>query len=209
MNPKPQTNALPPRDIPLQRSIQLLEVKRVAPCERFDDFVGNCGMFELGRTTDTQDLEGVVVRTAPYEGILRADVERVMREVASRGMQTPPIFSALKRGGKAMHRIARQLRTAPAAQQATLPVLEPRTAIVHEVRLESFSAPHAEFFLRVAKGFYVRTFCHDVGESLGCGAVLTQLVRTRIGPHSLEDACGPEDFGKDHEGLQRFFRRAA
>ena len=61
-----------------------------------------CGTFELGKTTDTQDLEGAVTRTASYEGICLGDVDQAMKDVASRGLQTPPVFSALKRGGKSI-----------------------------------------------------------------------------------------------------------
>lgn len=158
------------------------------------------GIFELGITTDTQDFEGKVSGTAPWSGVTRARLERAMAAVAARTEQTPPAFSAIKRGGKKAY---------DSARAGTALALEPRPAAVHEARLERFDAPEAEFFLRVAKGYYVRTFCHDVGQEIGCGAALSCLVRTRIGPYALEDALDPSDWDNHRENLQRFFRQAA
>lgn len=156
------------------------------------------GLFELGLSTDTQDLEGRVTERRPCDGVTPDSLRRVMEAVAARTTQTPPQFSAVKRGGRKLYQAARQGLTV---------AVEPRPAEVLEMRLEGFEAPEAEFFLRVAKGFYVRTFCHDVGQELGCGAALSCLVRTRIGPYRLEEAVKPEEWDTI-ENLQRFFRQA-
>ncbi len=157
------------------------------------------GLFELGVTTDTQDFEGRILTTASFGSISSADVEHAMSEVAARGTQTPPQFSAVKRGGKPLYKTARA---------GGVTAIDARPATVLESRLERLESTEAEFFLRVAKGYYVRTFCHDVGQLLGCGAALSCLVRTRIGPYDLADAIHPADWELHRENIQRFFRQA-
>jgi tRNA pseudouridine55 synthase len=154
------------------------------------------GLFELGVTTDTQDFEGRVIERRACEAVTADALRAAMEEVASRKTQTPPQFSAVKRGGRKLYESARK---------GVAVEVEPRPAEVLEMKLERYQAPEAEFFIRVAKGFYVRTFCHDVGQTLGCGAALSCLVRTRIGPHRLEEAVGPGQWD-NIENLQRFFR---
>jgi tRNA pseudouridine55 synthase len=133
----------------------------------------------LGITTETQDLSGSVTSTRSVPELDAAGLESVLRDFVGTIRQTPPMFSALRRGGKRLYELAR----------AGVEVeREPREVTVHWIRLEAVTLP--EFTIRVScgKGTYVRTLAADIGARLGCGAALAALVRTRVGPYTLEQA---------------------
>ncbi len=134
------------------------------------------GSLRLGVVTDTWDLEGRILSEKSPELVEQGQVEKIFSEL--RGVQsiTPPFYSALQKDGKRFYALARQ---------GVMLEPPPREITVSEFRLENFDLPEVYFFLSCSKGTYVRSLCRMVGERLGCGAVLSSLVRTRIGPWNL------------------------
>ena len=94
-------------------------------------------------------------------------------------MQLPPMYSAVKVGGKKLYELARQGREVER---------EPREIEVSRLEITRMALPEVEFRLDCSKGTYVRTLCTDIGAVLGCGGTLTALRRTRCGRFALENA---------------------
>ncbi|MFN4148287.1 MAG: tRNA pseudouridine(55) synthase TruB [Rhodocyclaceae bacterium] len=135
-------------------------------------------LVRLGVVTTTADAEGEVLATRPVtagEREVRTVLERFVGEIE----QVPPMYSALKRGGKPLYELARQgIEVERAARRVTIHAIE-------------MLAWHGEAFaMRVAcsKGTYVRTLAADIGAALGCGAHLAALRRTRVGALDIAQA---------------------
>jgi tRNA pseudouridine55 synthase len=133
----------------------------------------------LGITTESQDLSGAVLETAPVPPLDAAAIARALAPFVGVIRQVPPMFSALRRGGKRLYELARQ---------GVEVEREPREVTIHAIELQSVSLPDFVIRIRCGKGTYVRTLAADLGASLGCGAALAGLVRTRVGPYALADA---------------------
>jgi tRNA pseudouridine55 synthase len=133
----------------------------------------------LGVFTETQDLSGAVLETRPVPALDAAAIEAALSPFVGVIRQVPPMFSALRRGGKRLYELARQ---------GVEVEREPREVTVHSLRLVSVSLPELVVHVRCGKGTYVRTLAADLGAALGCGAALAGLVRTRVGPYALESA---------------------
>jgi tRNA pseudouridine55 synthase len=133
----------------------------------------------LGVETDTLDAEGQVVRTAEVE-VDRAALERAMAARVGGSLQRPPAYSAVKVGGRKLYEAARSGDPMEAA---------PRPVRVDAFDLIAFDPPRFDFRATASGGTYVRVLVADVGTDLGCGAHLTRLVRTGIGPFLLRDAA--------------------
>ena len=146
----------------------------------------------LGKTTDTEDVTGkVLTETAdiPDEASV---IEAVNSFIGTYG-QIPPMYSAIKVNGKKLYELARKGREVER---------KPRSITIHE--LELLEGEGTEFTLRVrcSKGTYVRTLCHDIGQSLGCGGCMSSLRRTRAGRFTLEQAVTMEQilaFAQEHD----------
>jgi tRNA pseudouridine55 synthase len=139
----------------------------------------------LGVETDTLDADGRVVRESPVE-VDRQALRKVVASFIGDVRQTPPAYSAVKVGGVRLHDAARRGATLAAAS---------RTVHVEAFELLSFDAPSFGFRVRCSAGTYVRSLVADVGAALGCGAHLTVLRRTAIGPFRVDRAGPPEDPG--------------
>ncbi|HET8530667.1 MAG TPA: tRNA pseudouridine(55) synthase TruB [Methylomirabilota bacterium] len=134
----------------------------------------------LGVTTETQDLSGAVLETRPVPPLDAAAIEAALPPFVGVIHQVPPMFSALRRGGKRLYELARQ---------GVEVDREPREVTIHSIHLVSVSLPDFVIHVRCGKGTYVRTLAADLGSALGCGAALAGLVRTRVGPYTLETAA--------------------
>jgi tRNA pseudouridine55 synthase len=135
----------------------------------------------LGVVTDTQDSSGRVLATAPVPPLEREAVEGVLARFRGEIQQVPPMYSALHHEGRRLYELAREGR------EVARP---PRPVTIHALTLESLTLPTLMLRVRCGKGTYVRTLAADLGEALGCGAALAGLVRTRVGPYTL-DRCVP------------------
>lgn len=102
-----------------------------------------------------------------------------LAELAGARMQVPPMFSALKRKGEPLYRLAR--RGVSVERKA-------RPIVIEALELVEFAPPAALLRVRCSKGTYVRTLCAEIGEALGCGAHMRALTRTRVGEFTLERA---------------------
>jgi tRNA pseudouridine55 synthase len=135
----------------------------------------------LGVTTDTQDKDGKilnVVDVGDYD-LSPQRVEEVIQRFRGKIHQLPPMYSALKHGGKPLYKLARRGEEVQRAH---------REVEINEVQITEFDPPSLHLHIECSKGTYIRTLAHDIGEQLGCGAHLTALRRTRNGFFCLEDA---------------------
>jgi tRNA pseudouridine55 synthase len=134
---------------------------------------------ELGVTTDTYDADGQVVSQADPSHIDRPAVEAALESFHGEITQTPPMYSAVKHGGRPLYELARAGLTV--ARQS-------RKVTVH--RLEMVEWRPSRFTLEVTcgRGTYIRSLAHDLGQALGCGAHLVTLARTRYGPFDIQTA---------------------
>jgi tRNA pseudouridine55 synthase len=133
----------------------------------------------LGVTTDTQDAAGAVRETREVPALAAADIGRALLRFVGEIDQVPPMYSALHHQGKRLYEIAREGGEVDR---------RPRRVTIHSIALESLALPDLTIRVRCGSGTYVRTLAADLGEALGCGAALWQLVRTRVGPYALADA---------------------
>jgi tRNA pseudouridine55 synthase len=138
----------------------------------------------LGKSTDTYDGEGTVTATADASGLGRREVEDALSSFQGEIEQVPPMYSALKHAGVPLYRYARAGKTIER---------EARTVKIHRIDLLNFESPVATVDLECGRGAYIRTLAHDLGEKLGCGAYLESLVRTAMGPFSLDRAVSIEE----------------
>ena len=134
----------------------------------------------LGRTTDTQDTTGETLSQRPVT-VDEARVRQAMLEFQGDLEQIPPMYSALKVQGKKLYELARQGQ-----------VVERKSRPIHIEKLEilEMELPRVRFRVTCSKGTYIRTLCHDIGERLGCGGCMEQLLRTRVGLFSVEESLG-------------------
>ena len=134
----------------------------------------------LGQATETDDLEGEVIRVSEqWQGLESSKIDDVLAGFVGDLNQVPPAYSAKKVAGERMYRRARRGETVE---------LDPVLVRVEEARVVSVDLPHVHFELRCSSGTYVRAIARDLGEALGCGAHLTALRRTRIGPFDVAQA---------------------
>ncbi len=148
----------------------------------------------LGATTASYDLETEPQSFGPYDHITAEAFQQVAQCFVGTLLQQPPPFSAKYVEGKRAYQLAR------AGKKITVPA-QPVT--LHWVRLDRFDPPQVSCTLCCGKGFYVRSFVHDVGQQLGCGAYVHSLRRTRIGPYEVCHAWQIHDFEKFVKTHQR------
>ena len=126
----------------------------------------------LGIETDSQDADGQVVAEKDAAAITAEQVAAQMKARLGDQMQMPPMVSAIKIKGVPLYKLARKGETVERP---------PKLIHVYRFDLLDFAPPDVRFVVECTKGTYVRTLAHDVGQSLGVGAHLVQLRRTKIG----------------------------
>jgi tRNA pseudouridine55 synthase len=137
----------------------------------------------LGTATDTQDCTGTIINSGDWSGITEQAVTDVCQAMLGRQSQLPPMFSALKKNGVPLYKLARQ--GAEVEREA-------REIEIFALVVDRISLPEVAFTVRCSRGTYVRTLAHDIGMKLGCGAHLMQLRRTMSGPFTIADAVSSE-----------------
>ena len=136
------------------------------------------GSMLLGVETDSGDLDGKVIRRS--SNLPAPDrVEAAFAKFRGKTMQMPPMYSAVKVGGRKLYELARQ---------GVEVEREPREIEVSRLDITRMELPEVDFQLDCSKGTYVRTLCTDIGAELGCGGTLTELRRTRCGRFTLDGA---------------------
>jgi tRNA pseudouridine55 synthase len=136
----------------------------------------------LGISTDTQDRTGAVRTTSDALPPPEA-VEALLPRFRGAQLQRPPLYSAVKVRGERLYKAARRGEEVER---------EPRPVHVYDLALAGAPLPEIDLDVTVSRGTYVRTLAHDLGEALGCGAHLTELRRTAVGPYRVEDALSPD-----------------
>lgn len=140
------------------------------------------GVFYIGLSFDTQDMTGKALHEIrPIPADLRLDqVQELARTFEGAIEQLPPMYSAVKKAGRPLYDYARSGETV---------AVEPRKVFVEKFEvLERLDERRFSFRVTSAKGVYVRTLVHDLGQKLGFGAVLESLRRTKAGPFTIEEA---------------------
>jgi tRNA pseudouridine55 synthase len=138
---------------------------------------------ELGISTDTYDRDGTITARAPVPPLGVGDLVEALTGFEGELEQVPPAFSAIKQGGVPAYRRARR------GEEVIIPA---RRVRIHAIRLLDWQPPHATFEVACDPGTYIRSIAHDLGQALGCGAILTELTRTRSGAFRVEDAITPD-----------------
>src|SRR5205809_4983353 len=137
------------------------------------------GTMMLGVTTSTQDKEGELIEQREVPGFEEKRVRAAFDKFRGDFYQTPPMVSAIKHGGVPLYKLARQGKTVER---------EPRLVHVYRYSIDRIALPEIDFTVLCSKGFYVRTYVHDIGEALGCGAHLKSLRRTKSGRFDVANA---------------------
>ena len=137
------------------------------------------GTMKLGITTSTQDRAGDIVEERPVPQLTEADVRGAFEKFCGDFYQMPPMVSAIKQGGVPLYKLARQGKVVER---------EPRLVHVYRYNIDRIALPEIDFTVVCSKGFYVRTYAHDIGEALGCGAHLQSLRRTKSGRFNVTGA---------------------
>ena len=172
---------------PLATGLLLIGVGRATRLLRFLSDLPKSyeGEAVLGVETTTLDADGDVIRRSPV-AIGAETLRRTMAAFTGDLDQAPPAYSAVKVGGVKMYEAARRGEAVRA---------EPRPVRVDEFALRRFDTPVFAFTVRCSSGTYVRSLVADVGAALGCGAHLSALRRTAIGPFDVRGAGSPDDPG--------------
>ena len=127
---------------------------------------------KFGATTPSFDLETEIDNTYPWEHISRSSVEDVLPDFTGKIMQVPPVFSAVKVGGKRAYNLARKGKDVD---------LKAKPLEIKEMELVDFNLPEVTLRIVCSKGTYIRALARDLGVALGSGAHLVGLRRTRVG----------------------------
>lgn len=142
------------------------------------------GVFVLGGTTPSFDTETPVEEKKSIEGITREKIHDTAKEFTGEIEQVPPMYSAIKHKGKPLYKYAVKGHEIERS---------PRKVLIKEFDIIGISLPEVSFRVLCSKGTYIRTLANDFGCSLGTGAYLKELRRTKIGNYKVEDAVKLED----------------
>jgi tRNA pseudouridine55 synthase len=134
---------------------------------------------ELGLTTDSYDSTGRVLTRADCSAINRDNVESVLAAFRGSILQTPPMFSAVKHKGTPLYKLARE---------GIEVERKSRPAQIYKLEITGWQPPFFNLEVVCGKGTYIRSLAQDIGEDLGCGAIMKDLVRVSVGPCHLAEA---------------------
>jgi tRNA pseudouridine55 synthase len=152
-----------------------------------DKFSGEDKVYQsdmlLGTETDSQDMDGEIIAENDYSQITEAQVREVLTNFVGEQEQVPPMYSAKKKDGKRLYKLARQ---------GVEVEREAKSINIESIDIDQIDLPHVKFTVKCSKGTYIRTLCSDMGKKLGCGAVLFNLRRTLSGNFNIADAVDVE-----------------
>lgn len=139
-------------------------------------------VLQLGQVTETLDSEGEVVGTKPVN-VSDQELEQALDQFRGDIKQIPPMYSALKKDGQPLYKLARKGKTIERPA---------RDMTVYDLAATRLSNTQVELTVHCSSGFYIRSLGHDLGQALGCGAHVIQLRRTDIKSLSVDDAYSLE-----------------
>ncbi|SNR56159.1 tRNA pseudouridine synthase B [Maribacter sedimenticola] len=143
------------------------------------------GIFTLGATTPSYDLETVIDNTYPTDHISPALIKETTHQFIGEIAQAPPVFSALKKDGKRLYELAREGKTVEISK---------RIVTIREFEITKIDDLNVHFRITCSKGTYIRSIANDFGLALGSGAHLSALRRTKIGDFNVDIAQDPMIF---------------
>ena len=146
--------------------------------------------FVFGYKSDTEDVTGIVEPIPDSRVPTRGEIENALPQFLGEVLQQPPVFSALKIGGRRAYKLARKGRTVE---------LLPRPILVRRLEIKRYEYPELQLEIECGTGTYVRSLGRDLARAVGTEAIMSALCRTAVGPFHLQDARPPEDIG--HENL--------
>lgn len=156
-------------------------------------------VLRLGLETDTQDITGKTRREADTSAVTEAELRSVMDRYRGTFSQVPPSFSAVKKAGQPLYKLARQ----------GVPIqAKPRSVTVYSIEMSDVDLPRVSMKVVCSKGTYMRTLCHDIGRDLGVGGCMESLVRVRSGRFSMDDAVDLDQIMSD-PSPEKWLRHAA
>lgn len=142
------------------------------------------GTLTLGATTNSQDKEGEVLETKDVPAFTDQQIDAAFKKYTGKFEQIPPMVSAIKKDGVPLYKLARKGKEVKR---------DPRPVYVTDYTIGRIALPEVDFTVNCSRGFYVRTYAHDIGQDLGCGAHLSALRRTRSGKFTLDRAMTAAD----------------
>lgn len=142
------------------------------------------GTLTLGSITSTQDRQGEVLETREVPAFSETQIQSAFDSFTGEFEQMPPMVSAIKKDGVPLYKLARK---------GEVVERQPRPVRVTGYKINCIALPDVDFTVNCSKGFYVRTYAHDIGDKLGCGAHLSALRRTRSGKFTLDRAVTVAD----------------
>ena len=146
-------------------------------------------VLRLGITTDTQDMEGNVLQESSVQ-VSEEEVRTCILSFQGEQMQVPPMYSALKVNGKKLYELAREGKVVER---------KARSVTFHKIEVLWMELPKVKIRVQCSKGTYIRTLCNDIGEKLGCGGCMEELLRTRVERFALEDTVKLDEVQKAME----------
>ncbi|WP_109832596.1 tRNA pseudouridine(55) synthase TruB [Reichenbachiella versicolor] len=157
--------------------------------KKIDEFQGKpksyTGTLVLGKTTPSIDLETEFDSESDYSQVTLEQIKKAAQELSGPQMQVPPEYSAIKVDGQRAYKMARRKEDVK---------LDPRPVIVDKFEITEINLPEVKFEIDCSKGTYIRSLVRDIGRKLGCGAYMSELRRTAIGEHKIDDAYNLEEF---------------
>lgn len=133
----------------------------------------------LGKVTDTQDISGKVLAEQCVDSLKVEEVEAAVFSFLGEYEQIPPMYSALKVNGKKLYELARSGQVVER---------KARRVYITDIKLLEINLPRVRMKVTCSKGTYIRTLCHDIGEKLGLGGCMEELIRTRVGRFTMENS---------------------
>ena len=143
------------------------------------------GIITLGLTSPSMDAETETKKHLLPEKLDEEQINNVRDQFLGEISQIPPMYSALKVDGQKLYKLARKGKTVKR---------EPRNVTIYSFKILKIDLPDIHFEISCSKGTYIRVIANDFGEKLGCGAILTNLRRTKIGEYSVNDALEINEF---------------
>ncbi|MCE5322804.1 tRNA pseudouridine(55) synthase TruB [bacterium] len=136
----------------------------------------------LGQSTDSEDSTGTIISETDASSVTREALESAIKSFVGEITQIPPMVSAVKHEGQRLYKLARQGKSVER---------KGRQVTIHSIDLLDFTAgklAQARIRVKCSSGTYIRTLCSDIGDTLGCGAHMSALERTRVGSFTIENA---------------------
>jgi tRNA pseudouridine55 synthase len=156
--------------------------------KRIEEYMGlekeYIGKFMLGQTTPSFDLETEISEAKDTSHLTEAEIRNTAKKLSGKVDQLPPMHSAIKVRGKRAYEFARKGKELE---------LQTRAVEISVFEITALNLPEVSFRIVCSKGTYIRSIARDFGESLGVGAYLSDLCRTRIGPYLLSDAISIDE----------------